>query len=206
MDLSSDNAALIVVDMQNSFCTPEGACGKIGLPIEKLFDAIEPCERLVAAARAAGIPVIFTQYVYRSDYLDGGVMVKHLIPDLKTHAALAAGSWDAEILPQLAPADGEPVVVKNRPSAFYNTNLETILNGLGAKQLVVCGVTTNCCVESTVRDASHRDYETFVVQDAVAEVDDERHGAALKSMAMLFAKLVTVDEVTASWPAAQAAE
>ncbi|MBT4740557.1 MAG: cysteine hydrolase, partial [Rhodospirillaceae bacterium] len=98
------------------------------------------------------------------------------------------------------------IVDKNRPSSFYATNLETILNGLDVDSLVVCGVTTNCCVESTVRDASHRDYKTFVVQDAVAELDDERNEVALKSMAMLFANLVSVADVEGTWSLAQAAE
>lgn len=206
MELSNDKTALIVVDMQNSFCADDGGCGKTGLPIRNLQAAIQPCVNLVAAARAAGIPVIYTRYMYRPDYADGGVLIKHLLPELKETQALQAGTWDIEVVPELTPQSNDFIVDKNRPSSFYATNLETILNGLDVDSLVVCGVTTNCCVESTVRDASHRDYKTFVVQDAVAELDDERHQVALKSMAMLFANLVTVADVEGAWGIAQAAE
>ena len=199
MELTRDHTALIVVDMQNSFCADDGGCGKPGLPIQNLQAAIEPCVRLIAAARAANIPVIYTRYMYRPDYADGGVMIKHLLPELKDVKALQAGTWDIEVIPELKPHDDDFIVDKNRPSSFYATNLETILNGLEADSLVVCGVTTNCCVESTVRDASHRDYKTFVVEDAVAELDDERHQVALRSMNMLFADLTTVNDVEIAW-------
>ena len=199
MELSRDRTALIVVDMQNSFCADEGGCGKPGLPIQNLQSAIEPCVRLVAAARAANIPVIYTRYLYRPDYADGGTMIKYMLSELKDVKALQAGTWDVGVIPELAPRDDDFIVDKNRPSSFYATNLETILNGLEADSLVVCGVTTNCCVESTVRDASQRDYKTFVVQDAVAELDDERHQVALRSMDMLFADLKTVNDVEIAW-------
>lgn len=203
MELSRDNTALIVVDMQNSFCADDGGCGKPGLPIQNLQAAIQPCVQVVAAARKASIPIIYTRYMYRPDYADGGVLIKHLLPELKDAKALQAGTWDVEVVPQLTPQDGDFIVDKNRPSSFYGTNLESILNGIGADSLVVCGVTTNCCVESTVRDASHRDYKTFVVQDAVAELDDERQQVSLRSMDMLFANLVTVADVEGVWRGGQ---
>jgi ureidoacrylate peracid hydrolase len=204
MALSRDRTALLVVDMQNSFCADDGGCGRTGLPIQNLQTAIQPCVKLVAAARSAGIPVIYTRYMYRPDYADGGILVKHLLPELKDAKALQAGTWDIEVVPELAPQDGDFVVDKNRPSAFYATSMETILNGLDVDSLVVCGVTTNCCVETSVRDASQRDFKTFVVQDAVAELDDERHQVALKSMAMLFGNLVSVADVEGAWGISQA--
>ena len=203
MHPSVDDTALLVVDMQNGFCHDDGAINRMGLPAARLRDAIEPCARLVAAARAARVPVLFTRYVYRRDYADGGLLVDELMPDLKTHEALRAGSWDAEVIDALAPAAGEPVIDKNRPSAFFGTDLEAALKTLGARNLVVCGVTTNCCVETTVRDASQRDIRTFVVRDAVAEYDDDRHAVALKSMALLFAYVVGLDDVLAGWSAAE---
>ena len=199
MKLDKKNAALIVVDMQNSFCAEGGGCGRVGLPIEKLFKAIEPCRQLIACAREAGIPVIYTRYVCRADYADAGVIFHELMPDLIEVGALAAGSEDIEIVDALKPEAGEFVIDKNRPSAFYATGLETILNGLGTDKLVVCGVTTNCCVETTVRDASQRDYRTFVVEDAVAELEDDRHEIALRSMGMLFADVLTLEDVQEAW-------
>ena len=205
MNFSAKATALLVIDMQNGFCSDDGSVKRIGLPAERLRSVIEPCVRLVQAAQAAGVPVIYTRYVYRPDFADGGLMVKEFMPALKTERALTAGSWDAEIVDELQPTEENFVIDKNRPSGFYATGMEPILKGLGIESLVVCGVTTNCCVETTVRDASQRDYRTFVVADAVAEFDDQRHEVALQSMAMLFADVVEVSDVLAIWQAQNSA-
>lgn len=201
MELRRESTALVVVDMQNGFCHSDGSVDRIGLPAANLQPAVAPCRQLVAAARQAGVPIIYTRYVYRPDYTDGGVMVHELIPDLKQGQCLKAGTWDADVIDELAPQASDYVIDKNRPSAFYATGLEPVLKGLAIEDLVVCGVTTNCCVETTVRDASQRDYHTFVVGDAVAEYEQDRHEAALKSMGMLFARVVAVDDVLGAWSA-----
>ncbi len=191
--------ALIVVDMQNAFCTDGGSCDQIGLDVTMLKAAIEPCRRLIDGARAAGVPVIYTRYIYRSDYADGGIMLKYLLPALGQSGHLAAGTTDIEVVDEISPLDGDYVVDKNRPSSFYATGLEPILNGLDADSLVVCGVTTNCCVETTVRDASQRDYKTFVVTDATGELEQERHDFAINTMAFLFAEAITVEDALQFW-------
>ena len=199
MELTASGTALVVVDMQNGFCEAGGSCGRMGLPTEELRRVVEPCARVIAAARAAAVPVIFTRYVYKPDYSDGGVLIEHIMPDLKANNALIEGTWDIEIVAALAPRDGDHIVDKNRPSACYSADFEPLLERLGVDSVVVCGVTTNCCVETTVRDTSQKDYKTFVVEDAVAEWDGERHRVALASMAMLFAKLVKVADVEGVW-------
>jgi ureidoacrylate peracid hydrolase len=190
MELHKEKAALIVIDMQNSFCKRDGLVAAIGLDTSACEAAIEPCRENLALAREAGIPVFFTRYVYEQDYSDGGVMIQHMMPELAQVKALKAGSHDADIVPELTPQPGETVIDKNRPSSFFNTDLAERLDAAGRSQLVVCGVTTNCCVESTVRDASHRDLEVFVIGDACGELDDERHTVALRSMDMLFADVI----------------
>ena len=195
-----EQSALIVVDMQNGFLRDGASCDRMGLPATALQPAIDPCVELVKRARANQVPVIFTRYVYRDDYRDGGFLVGELLPALREERALAAGSEDAELIGALRPEPEDFVLDKNRPSAFYATPLETWLNGLGVRDLVVCGVTTNCCVESTVRDASQRDYRTWVVRDAVAEYDPRRHDVALESMAMLFAYVIDLDSLNERWP------
>jgi ureidoacrylate peracid hydrolase len=193
------NVALLVIDMQNGFCSDNGSVNAVGLPAKRLQPAISPCVKLVAAARNAEVPIIFTRYVYRSDYRDGGLMVHELMPDLKNGKTLIANTWDTDILDELAPRETDFVVDKNRPSSFYGTSLDGILKNLAIENLVVCGVTTNCCVETTVRDASQRDYRTFVVRDAVAEYEDDRHEVALKSIDMLFGHVVESDSIIAEW-------
>jgi ureidoacrylate peracid hydrolase len=199
MTPTAGRTALMVVDMQNAFCTDGGSCAQIGLDVTMLKAAIEPCARLIAGARAAGVPVIYTRYIFRADYADGGVLVKYLLPALGESDHLAAGTLDIEVVDDIAPQDGDYIVDKNRPSSFYATGLEPILNGLDTDSLVVCGVTTNCCVETTVRDASQRDYKTFVVADATGELEQERHDFALNTMGFLFAEVVTVDVALQFW-------
>ena len=199
MRLSRDGAALLVVDMQNGFCHADGSFARLGLDIAMTTGAIPGCRRLVDAAHGAGVPVIFTRYVYRADFRDGGVLVQELMPAIADVGSLVVGTWDAEIVDELRPAADDFVVDKNRYSAFYGTGLEPILTSLGTTTLVVCGVTTNMCVETTVRDAMQRDYRAFVVRDATGEVTQERHEHALTTLGFGFGRVVTVADVGAAW-------
>ncbi len=199
MELTTEDTVLLVIDMQNTFCDDAGGCVRSGLSIERLQAVIEPCRRLIEVARGAGVPVIYTRYVCQPDYADAGVFLNQLNPRLKEVDGLAAGTADVEIISQLQPEEDDVIIVRNRPSAFYGANLDAQLLSSGNTRLVVCGVTTACCVESTVRDAANRDYLVFVVADAVAEFENADHRAALKSMGRLFASLTSVDEVASAW-------
>jgi ureidoacrylate peracid hydrolase len=198
-DITREGTALLVIDMQNGFCHPEGSFASLDLDVSMCNAAIGGCAHLVEAARGAGVPVIFTRYVYRADYADGGVLVQDLLPALAEVKSLAAGTWDAELVDELVPRPEDFVVDKNRYSAFYGTGLEPILTSLGISRLVICGVTTNMCVETTARDASQRDYRTFVVEDATGELDPDRHATALATLGFGFGWITSVEEVTRAW-------
>ncbi len=197
--MTTNRTALLVIDMQNGFCHPEGSFAQLGLDIAMTNQAIGGCRTLVDAAHQAGVPVVFTRYIYRSDYRDGGVLVQDLLPALADVRSLAAGTWDGEIVDQLTPDEGDFVVDKNRYSAFYGTGLEPILTSLAIDHLVVCGVTTNMCVETTVRDASQRDYRVFVVADATGELEQARHDMALATLGFGFGWVVSTEDVTTAW-------
>jgi ureidoacrylate peracid hydrolase len=197
----ADRTALLVIDMQNGFCHPEGSFAGLGLDVSMCTAAIAGCRRLVEAAHAAGVPVVYTRYVYRADYKDGGVLVQEVLPALADVKSLAAGTWDAELVDELVPTDEDFVLDKNRYSAFYGTGLEPILTSLGVRNLVVAGVTTNMCVETTARDASQRDYRVFVVSDATGELDAARHDMALATLGFGFGAVVASDDVTRAWAA-----
>jgi len=199
IELPKENCALIVVDMQNGFLEPKGSMGQLGFDTEKLAAATPGVQRLVAGARKAKVPVFWTQYVYEPDFRDGGVQVDEIMPMLKDVNLCVKGTWDAEIHEDMAPEKGDVIIEKNRPSSFYATRLESYLRAQGIEHIVVCGVTTNICVETTVRDASQRSLRTFVVRDAVGEVDDFRHETSLKAMEYLFARVMSVNEVLDSW-------
>ena len=199
MKLHVKDTALVVVDMQNAFLDEKGSMVARGFDIAPLLPSVEPCAELIGLARAAGIQVVFTRFVYRSDYKDAGVSVRHFTPNTITTNSLAAGTWDVEIVGRLAPQRGDIVIDKNRPSAFINTPLDGTLRNLGIRSLVICGITTNICVETTARDASQRDYETFVVRDATAEFDSNRYAVAIQTLGFLFARIVTVNDARQAW-------
>ena len=197
--IQTERSALIVVDMQHGFCDPEGSAARAGFDIAMCRAAIEPCRRLVEGARAAGIPVIFTRLVWRSDYRDGGVVTDEILPSLVEAQCCAAGTPDIELIPELAPRPDDFVIDKNRYSAFYGTALASILTAQDVRNLVICGVTTNICVETTARDASQRDYRTVVVSDATGEIAPERHQWALETFGTRFGWVVGHEEVLKGW-------
>ena len=186
--------ALVVVDMQNGFIFDEGFLGKLGLDNTHLKPTVEPVRRLVEACHKEGVPVIFTRYILRPDYKDAGCFAE-LFPAAREVAALASGTWDVELLDALNPQPTDFIVDKTRYSAFYNTNLEVILRGLGVDTVIVCGVTTEICVESTVRDAFFRDYRIIVPSDAVAAIDPVRHEGTLRTISYGFGTVTTTDQV-----------
>ena len=198
-NVDKSHTALLVIDMQNGICHEDGSFRRLGLDMTMCKDIIPQVKRLIDSAHSAEVPVIFTRYVYRSDYKDGGILVKELMPDLATEMSLAAGSWDADIVDELTPSQQDIVVDKNRCSAFYGCGLESILTTLRVETLVICGVTTNMCVETTARDASTRDYRVFVVDDAVGELDQDRHDNALKTLAYGFGWVVSTADVKELW-------
>jgi|GraSoiStandDraft_16_1057320.scaffolds.fasta_scaffold259580_3 ureidoacrylate peracid hydrolase len=198
--------ALIVIDMQNGFCDPGGFMNKIGLDYTTSAEAIEPISRLLAAARRAGIPIFFTRYSLNADYSDAGLLLD-LFPAIKEAGGMIRGTWDADIVDGLAPLDGEHVIDKTRYSAFYDTDLERQLREPGVDTLIVCGVTTNICVESTVRDAFFRDIHVIVPSDGTAAVTPELHEGALRDFEYGFGQVATVaelEEALASLPQAVA--
>lgn len=199
MDVPKERTALLVIDMQNGFLDEQGSMARIGMPHDALVPAVAGCERLVEAARKAGVPVIYTRYVYQPGYTDGGLLPHELVPQMVEAQALINGTWDAEIVPSLTPAEGEVVIDKSRPSSFYGTQLEPVLTSQDIRSLVLCGVTTNICVETTARDAGQRDYRVHVVADACTEYDQTRHDVALGTMGFAFGWLTSTDEVASAW-------
>ena len=138
---------------------------------------IEPIARVLAAARAANIPIVYTKMEYKRDLSNVGG------PDSPNRELLGLGSgdfliestWNTEIVPELAPRDGDVIVSKQRYSAFFQTDLDDILRARGITYLAFVGWTTSVCVESTVRDAFYRDYRCIVLEDCTAETVGRSH-------------------------------
>jgi len=187
--------------MQNGFCKPDGSAACLGFDTQQCVNAVAPCRKLVDAARSIGLPVVFTRLVWRSDYRDGGVLTDELLPVLAEANCCAAGTWDAELVEELKPVSEDFIVDKNRYSGFYGAPLHSILTSQDIRSVVICGVTTNVCVETTARDASQRDFRTFIVRDATGEIAPERHQWALATLDTRFGKVVDTDDVIRAWSA-----
>lgn len=197
--LDPRRAALLVVDMQNAFCHPEGTLGVSGVDVEPARRVIEPVRRLVVAFRDAGLPVVWTRQVHLDP--DAGRARKQLASHTQKRARVSAlaGSWDAEIVEELQPFADDPtyVVAKHRFGAFYDTRLETLLRMLGVDTLFVTGTTANACIETTLREAYLRDLDVVAVTDAIAAVRPAWLPVAEEVWAQYLGVLATCDEVLA---------
>jgi nicotinamidase-related amidase len=129
--------------------------------------------------------VIFTQHVHHPDHLDSGIM------GWWWEGMCLEGSPESKIHADIAPLPGEKVISKHRYSAFYNTDLETVLRVLKIEDLVIAGVMTNMCCESTARDAYYRDYRVFLPADGSGSINEEMHLASLLNIAYGFAYVTT---------------
>lgn len=193
--------ALLIVDMQVDFAAPGGVIGRFGVDLSSVGRALETAGWLTDLAREVGAPVVFVG-LETTPETDAPVMLERMRrrggdPEIE-RAICRKGTPGAGFYGPL-PAPGELVVHKPRYSAFVGTDLDERLRARGVDTLLVCGLTTECCVDSTVRDAFHRDYNVFVVQDACAAYEPDLHEGALKSLGLSFALILGATEVDATW-------
>jgi nicotinamidase-related amidase len=173
-------AALLVVDMQNFFMDPASPTYTCGGP------AILPnVEKLIARFRNAGRPVIYTRHVHHPDRMDAGIM------GWWWEGMCREGTPESEVHAHIAPLPDEKVVLKHRYSAFFDTELGTVLRCLKVEDLVIAGLMTNLCCESTARDAYYRDYRVFFPADATGTINEEMHLASLLNLSFGFAVIST---------------
>ncbi|RYY77321.1 MAG: cysteine hydrolase [Gammaproteobacteria bacterium] len=185
LDLSK--AALIIIDMQRDFLEPGGFGASLGNDVSLLRSCIEPCQRLLNAARAADMTVIHTREGHLPDLSDAPIAkIERGKPSLRIGSAgpmgriLIRGEPGHSIIPELAPIKGELVIDKPGKGAFYQTDLQEKLQARGIENLLVCGVTTEVCVHTTVREANDRGYRCVVISDACGSYFPEFHEMGLR--------------------------
>jgi len=204
MDLPIEvsTSALLVVDMQNAFCHPEGGFAQVGRDVSAQHAIVPTVGSLVRAAHRAGLPVIWT--IQEGLGGEDRAMIGRRVPIAlgRPGAGVAESwcirnTWDAELVDELGAEleQRDHVVRKHRMSSFYSTTLDSILRMRRVQLLVVTGVNTEKCVESTVRDASFRDYDVLVVEDAVATTDQAFHADSLRKIDAYFGAVVDSETV-----------
>ncbi len=178
--------ALIIIDMQRDFLQQGGFGAALGNDVTQLHSAIAPCQALLKLARKSGIFVIHTREGHRPDLSDAPpIKLARGKADLRIGSQgpmgriLVIGEVGQDIIPELYPIMGEPVIDKPGKGAFYATDLSCILQNKGIEYLIICGVTTEICVHTTVREANDRGYQCIVPGDCCASYFPEFHQSGL---------------------------
>ncbi len=171
-----DRSCLLVIDMQNYFL-------RVASPI------LDNVKRLIAFFRDTGLPVVFTAHGHRDPEKDGGMLLEWW-GDL-----IMEGTWEHAIIKDVEPLEGERVIKKTRYSAFFGTDLEGYLRDLGVTDVVITGVMTNLCCETTARDAFMRDFAVFFVEDATSTSFPEMHKATLLNISYGFGTVLKTQDI-----------
>jgi ureidoacrylate peracid hydrolase len=213
-------SAVIVVDMENDFAAKGGMFDRAGIDISGAQKAIAPIAKVLAVARQAGLKIIYLKMGYRPDLSDLGPndsvnRIRHLkfgvgqkiqAPDGRDSRVLIRDTWDTDIVPELKAQPDDIVMYKTRFSGFYQTDLDATLRKLEIKYLIITGVTTSICVESTVRDAMFRDYLCILLQDCMSEpighdLPRTNHDASLLNAEVLFGWVSDSERFLGAFPA-----
>jgi ureidoacrylate peracid hydrolase len=199
------HTALLVIDMQNDFCASGGLVDKGGRDVTPVQDMAKALPSLIDSARRAGSLIVFVRSVYSTDgnrflsdtWLEqaarkqgGGYTLTPVCRD---------GSWEGDFYGDIRPRGGDIVVTKHRYNAFHNTDLDTILRTKGIRTIVVTGVSTNVCVESTARDGFMRDYYVVLVRDGTAAYSEREHEMAVFNIDRFFGEVSTIAELRGFW-------
>lgn len=202
--------AVIVIDMQNAYASPGGYVDLAGFDISGAAGAIGRVAQVLTTARQAGVQVVYLQNGWDGDYVEAGTPSSpnwHKSNALKTMRKrpelsgqlLARGGWDYELVDALSPQPGDIRVHKTRYSAFFNSQLDSILRARGIRTLVFVGIASNVCVESTLRDAFHLEYFSVMLGDATHHLGpDFVHQATLYNVETFFGWVSTVADFCGS--------
>jgi nicotinamidase-related amidase len=187
MSFDPARTAVVVVDMQNGFCHPDGSLYAPGSE-----DAVDPVVDLVARARDAGASVVYTRDVHPPEQFEGN----HYYDEFDRWGEhVVEGSWEADLVDELDVREEDHVVVKHTYDAFYRTELEGWLDAHGVDDLLICGTLANVCVLHTAGSAGLRDYRPVLVEDALGFIEEEHREYAVDHAGWLFGEVTTRADV-----------
>ena len=199
------HTALLVIDMQNDFCAPGGLVDRGGRDVSGVADMEPRLARLIAVARKAAVRIIFVRCSYSTDtnvYLSD-VWLEQAARRQGSGYTLSPvcqdGTWGCDYFGAVHPEPDDIIVVKHRYSAFHGTDLELILRANGVRTVVLTGVSTHVCVETSARDAFVRDFYSVIASDATAAYSSEEHERALAVLDRFFGQVVDSDHLMRLW-------
>ncbi len=185
-DLTPGRTVLVIIDPQNDFLHLEGWYAEKGIDIDHMRRTIEPLKQLIKDCRAKNIPIVWTRHGTKG-VEDGGPFMR-LRPFL-AEGGLRQGTWGYEVLEELGPQEDDWYIEKTRLSAFFQTNLESVLRALNADTVLYTGVLTNQCVAATSKDSTFRDFKSIVVEECTGTTFPHLHDPAIEMMRVGWAEV-----------------
>lgn len=207
--LVASHTALVVIDVQNDFCASGGMMDGEGLDLTTVQEMADRLPSLIDSARQAGALVVFVRNVYSSEgnlYLSDAWLEqasRRRGESYTKRQVCAADSWEGDFYGDVRPIPADPIVTKHRFSAFHNTDLDTILRTNGIRTIVMTGVASNVCVETTAREGFVRDYYVVLLEDGTAAYVEEDHDAALRVIDRYFGQVASIADVKDVWESAE---
>lgn len=193
---AAPDAAVVVIDVQNDFCHPDGLLARQGRDVARTHQPIARLAAFLDDARRAAVPVILVQNIHSPNSDTPGWRARHL--DSGRDQSCQEGMWGAEFF-EVGPEPGDHVVVKHRYDAFTRTSLEELLRSLGRSSVLYTGVSTSICVESSLRAGVCRDFLGTLVHDCCGAYNESAHQRAIDAVQLGFGIVASSDEISQAW-------
>ncbi len=202
------NPALLVIDVQNGFVSKGGSYDLLGMETSHYRDVIPKISNLINLCRNVGIPIFYTQAVRESSGIDLLTRSHKILPKsreerIKKKPICVRETWDAEIVNEIKPAEGDHVVIKRRDSAFLNTEIGVWLRSLSIDTLIFCGIDTSICVETSLRDAFNIGYDVILISDATASSNKKHYESTLENVKGYYGIVMDMKELSQYLPQSQ---
>lgn len=196
--VDAKRAAVVVIDMQNDFCSEGGFIDRLGVDLSRRKKLIPRIRHLLDEARKSGIMVVHVYYNGDPKYFSGA-MLERLERKNESEPYCMPGTWGIEFVPELAPRDDEIAIGKHRYSAFFETELDMLLASHGVETVILAGAATNNCVDGTGRDAFYNGYYVVVLSDGTVAATEELQQATLATVDHAYGVIASVKEVVSAW-------